>query len=281
MTHVLPHDHLRGEVRQVEWDFPADLADAAGSAWLSIYDMSMWAQFILNDGVTEDGTRLISAEGMRNMFEPHQLASPADFYPTVELTRPHWRTYGLGWFQQDFQGRAIDFHTGSLAGLIAMIGLDREAGRAIVVLGNRDHAEMRHALLWEVMDDTDIAGKRDWNREILDLYQAIEEKAEQEWEEIQQGRMKGTRLRLPIADYAGTYRSTVNGDIAIAVDGMTLSLRTAMSALTMSHWHQDTFLATHLDWRYGALAVFDFGEDGSVRSLDIFGDTFSRVEEAE
>jgi len=281
MTHVLPHDYLRGEVRQVEWDFPADLADAAGSAWLSIYDMSMWAQFILNDGVTEDGTRLISAEGMQNMFEPHQLASPADFYPTVELTRPHWRTYGLGWFQQDFQGRAIDFHTGSLAGLIAMIGIDREAGRAIVVLGNRDHAEMRHALLWEVMDDTDFAGKRDWNREILDLYQAFEEKAEQEWEEIQQGRMKGTRLRLPIADYAGTYRSTVNGDIAIAADGMTLSLRTAMSALTMSHWHQDTFLATHLDWRYGALAVFDFGEDGSVRSLDIFGDTFSRVKESE
>ncbi len=178
MTHVLPHDYLRGEIRQVEWDFPADLADAAGSAWLSIDDMSKWAQFILSDGVTDDGIRLISEEGMQSMFEPHQLSAPADFYPTVELTRPHWRSYGLGWFQQDFQGRAIDFHTGSLAGLIALIGLDREAGRAIVVLGNRDHAEMRHALLWEVMDDTNIAEKRDWNQEILDLYQALEQEGE-------------------------------------------------------------------------------------------------------
>ena len=60
---------------------------------------------------------------IRSYYE--QLSSPGDFYPTVELTQPNWRTYGLGWFQQDFQGRKIDFHTGSLSGLIAIIGLDR------------------------------------------------------------------------------------------------------------------------------------------------------------
>lgn len=281
MTHVLPHDYLRGAVRQVEWDFPPDLADAAGSAWLSIYDMSKWAQFILQNGVTEDGTRLISEEGMHSMFEPQQLASPADFYPTVELTKPHWRTYGLGWFQQDFQGRAIDFHTGSLSGLIAIIGLDREANKAVVVLANRDHAEVRHALLWEVMDDSSIAGKRDWNQEILGLYGEIEEESEREWQAIQEARIEGTKPRLPIADYAGTYHSPVNGDITIAADGKELVLHTAMSELRMAHWQQDTFLATHPDWRHGALAVFGFDTEGGVKSVEIFGDSFSSIGDAD
>jgi len=275
MTHVLPHDYLRGAIRQVEWDFPPDLADAAGSAWLSIYDMSKWAQFILQNGVPEDGTRLISEEGMHDMFEPQQLATPADFYPTVELTKPHWRTYGLGWFQQDFQGRAINFHTGSLSGLIAIIGLDREANKAVVVLGNRDHAEMRHALLWDVMDNSSIGERRDWNQEILDLYGRIEEESEEEWQAVQQARIKGSKPRLPIADYAGTYRSPVNGDITISADGKELVLRTARSQLTMAHWHQDTFLATHPDLRHGALAVFGFDANGGVNSVEIFGDTFS------
>lgn len=280
MTHVLPHDYLRGEVRQVDWDFLPELADAAGSAWLSIYDMSKWAQFLLRNGVTEDGVRLISEAGMQNMFEPHQLATPEDFYPTVKLTNPHWRTYGLGWFQQDFQGRAIDFHTGSLSGLIAIIGLDREAGKAVVVLGNRDHAEMRHALLWEVMDNTNLSEKRDWNREVLDLYKGFEEEAAQDWQETSQARVTGTRPSLPIAAYAGTYRSTVNGDVTIVADGDDLVLSMAMGKIRMSHWHQDTFLAMHPDWRYGAMAVFGFGSDGSVSSIDFFGDTFSHVDES-
>jgi len=280
LTHVLPHNYLNGEIRQIAWDLPVDRADAAGSAWTSIYDMSKWAQFLLRGGVTEDGVRLISEDGMHNMFEPQQLAAPDDFYPTVALTKPHWRTYGLGWFQQDFQGRAIDFHTGSLAGLIAIIGLDREADKAVIVLANRDHAEMRHALLWEVMDTTADAGKRDWNQEIFALYEARAETTREEWREKEQARLTGTRLRLPLDRYAGTYRSVINGDVDITMADGKLSLELAMGKFKMSHWHQDTFLLKDDDWEFGTLAVFDFSEDGSILSFGFFGDEFFRVDEA-
>jgi len=279
MTHVLPHNYVRGEVRQVAWDLPVDRADAAGSAWTSIHDMSLWAQFLLRGGVTEDGTRLISEDGMHNMFEPHQLSTPEDFYPTVELTKPHWRTYGLGWFQQDFQGRAIDFHTGSLAGLIAIIGLDREAGKAVIVLGNRDHAEMRHALLWEVMDTNAPSEKRDWNQEVFDLYEGRAETDRKEWRETELARLTGTKLRLPVDAYAGTYRSVVNGDIDITIADGELSLHLAMGSYKMSHWHQDTFLIVDDDWEFGSQAVFAFNTDGSISSFGFFGDEFIRVNE--
>ena len=166
LSYVTPYIYQDDQLKVANWDFAADYADAAGSVWSSIHDMSLWAQFLLRGGITRDGERLISEDGVTQMFEPQQLASEDDFYPTVRLTKPNWRSYGLGWFQQDFQGRKIDFHTGSLSGLIAIIGLDRAAQLAVIVLGNRDHAEMRHALLWHVMDESDSAEKRDWNQAV-------------------------------------------------------------------------------------------------------------------
>lgn len=274
--HVQPHDYLGGAVKQLRMDLPGDLADAAGSAWTSIYDMSRWAQFLLRNGVTEDGKRLISAEGMDEMFEPQQLAAPADFYPTVALTRPHWRTYALGWFQQDFQGRAIDFHTGSLNGLIAIIGLDREAGKAVVVLGNRDHAEMRHALLWEVMDNDAPADKRDWNAEVFELYAAAELKTLEGWQEMEAARIPDSKMRLPLDAYAGEYLSDVYGGVTITVHDDGLRADIALLSVALSHWHQDAFLVTHEDWRYGFLTSFDFDASGRIHSVDLFGQTFVR-----
>lgn len=279
--HVMPHDYLSGETRQIQFSFSPDLLDAAGSAWSSIDDMSRWAAFLLRGGITADGKRLISEAGMQEMFEPHQLATPDDFYPTVELTKPHWRTYALGWFQQDFMGKAIDFHTGSLSGLIAIIGLDRDAGNAVIVMGNRDHAELRHALLWEALDTSDDGEKRDWNDEVYALYAQREAEAAEKWQATERARLKGTKPRLPIGDYGGTYRSEVNGDISIAARGNALELRTARDRMPMSHWHQDTFLLKHEDWQYGDLTIFRFAADGTVSAIDLFGDTFYRLEEAD
>lgn len=52
-------------------------------------------------------------------------------------------------------------------GLIAIIGLDRAADKAVVVLENRDHAEMRQA-----------DSRRDWNQDIFDLYEARSERSD-------------------------------------------------------------------------------------------------------
>jgi hypothetical protein len=195
----------------------------------------------------------------------------------VKLTKPHWRSYGLGWFQQDFQGRVIDFHTGSLSGLIAIIGLDREAKRAVIVLGNRDHAEMRHALLWEVMDTTPPDHKRDWNADILDLYRDLENQDRQAWEEKARARLEGTQPSLPLAAYAGTYRSPVHGDISVRLMDEKLRVDTVTHQYTLSHWHLDTFLLMHPEWEHGALTTFSMASDGSVASFGLGSDVFSRV----
>ena len=276
-SYVLPHDYLDGDVKQVPWDWPADFADAAGSAWTSIHDMSLWASFLLRGGVTADGERLISEQGIGAMFEPQQLAAPDDFYPTVELTRPSWRSYGLGWFQQDFQGRKIDFHTGSLSGLVAIIGLDRAAGRAVIVFDNRDHAELRHAILWEVMDNDPATERRDWNQDTYELYAARDKDREAEWADTVAARLTDTRPALPLDAYAGTYSDDVVGDIIVEYrDGM-LAARSGIREYMLSHWQLDTFLVKRPDWRYGQFATFVIGTDGAVAALEFIGHGFERL----
>jgi len=276
-SHATPYFFHENKLIVADWDIPADYADAAGSVWSSINDMSLWAQFLLRDGVTANGERLISAAGMKQMFEPQQLAAPDDFYPTVELTKPHWRTYGLAWFQQDFQGRMIDFHTGSLSGLIAIIGLDRANDKAVIVLGNRDHAEMRHALLWQVMDNGTAQQPRDWNQEVFDLYAQRQETAKEEWEEIRAKRLKHTKPALPTAAYAGLYRHPAWGDLSVENTASGMKLSTTMIDFEMSHWHLDTFLVEHYPWDMHEFASFNIDAEGNVSSLKVFGEHFARV----
>jgi len=280
-SHVTPHMYQDKKLVVADWDFRPDFADAAGSVWSSIHDMSLWAQFLLRDGVTEDGDRLISEEGTKQMFEPHQLSNESDFYPTIKLTQPNWRSYGLAWFQQDFQGRKIDFHTGSLSGLIAIIGLDRVNEKAVIVLGNRDHAEMRHALLWEVMDNSEGSDRLDWNQEIFELYETASKEGEDKWKETEQKRLKNTKLALSLGDYVGTYRSESMGDIRIDKSGRKLTLKTTRVDFEMMHWHLETFLVEFVPWEMRVFATFNIGSDGLIESLEFAGSQFERVEEIE
>ena len=274
-SHVLPHSYLDGKVEVTEWDLPADLADAAGSAWTSLHDMSLWAQFLLRGGVTADGQRLLSEGSFGEFFKPQMLIAKKDFYPVAALTEPHWRSYALGWFQQDFQGRPIDFHTGSLSGLIAIIGLDRAGDRAVVVLGNRDHAELRHAILWEVMDRNPAGARRDWNQAVFDLYRDAAATRAEEWQKKERQRLRKTQPALPLAAYAGRYENPALGAVTIEVERRGMLLRTASLALPMAHWHLDTFLLEHPPWELREFAEFRIAPDGKVASFDLFGETFT------
>jgi len=276
-SHARPFLYLDDRLTVAPWDGPPDSADAAGSVWSSIHDMSLWAQFLLRGAVTADGRQLITEQGVAQMFEPQQLATPEDFYPTVELTKPNWRSYGLGWYQQDFQGRKIDFHTGSLSGLIALIGLDRAAGKAIIVLGNRDHAEMRHALLWHVMDAGDSSEKRDWNQDIYDLYETAREEAQAEQDKLGKSRIRGTRPSLSLDDYAGSFESDIVGEFHIRRDKRKLILESANVSFELSHWHLDMFEIKRAEWDFQAFATFGIGSDGVVDKLNVFGMDFTRV----
>lgn len=275
--HAWPHKKIDGRMTQVEWNRDGSLVDPAGSVWSSAHDMALWAQFLLRDGVTAAGERLLSESSVDLMFEPQHIVGAADYYPTAALTQPNWRTYSLGWYQQDFQGRKIDFHTGSLLGLVALIGLDRDAGIGVVLLGNRHHAEMRHGFMWSVMDQRPPDEREDWLQAVHRLYQAVDEQVEAYRQNLLAARLADTSPTLGLDSYAGDYQSEVLGRVRVDVVDGRLAMTAGLLTLPLEHWHQDAFLYERADYDVVGIVGFEIGIAGEVDGLTAFGSRFRKA----
>ena len=273
---ALPHDRVDGATRVIE-NASVDAVAPAGSVWSSVSDMSQWMRFLL-EGTTPDGTELLSKETLEELFTPQTLVDPDEFYPTQAVTNPHWMTYGLGWFQQDYDGRAVDFHTGSIDGMVAIHGLIRDERLGVYVLGNLDHAEIRHALMYHVFDRFGEGSNRDWSAELKTLYDELSRQAERRRSEAEKTRVGGTAPTLALDRYTGTFADELYGAVQITIDGDGLRLFYGPGLKgELEHWHYDVF-RVHFDaaWRGSTLVSFELDRKAEVAVLSMGGASFTR-----
>jgi len=274
-----PHFLIDGTVRQIE-NASVDSVAAAGAVWSSAADMARWVRFLLDGGRIGGpaGERLLSEETVAELFKPQVVVGEGGFYPTARLTRPHWTTYAMGWFQQDYHGRAVDFHTGSIDGMVAIHGLLRDERLGVYILANLDHAELRHALMLTVFDRFTGAPGRDWNGDLIKLYAGIQQKADEARRKREAERITGTRPSLDLPRYAGTFADPLHGTVEVRLDSGRLRLRYG-SAFDgqLDHWQYDTFRATWAAaWRDPSLVTFVPGRDGLAAELQLMGAKFTR-----
>jgi hypothetical protein len=212
------------------------------------------------------------------MMLPHGVSHPGDRGAAGGIHEYGWTTYGLGWFQQDYRGRAVDFHTGSIDGMVAIHGLIRDERLGVLVLANRDHAELRHALMLDVFDRFTGAPARDWSADLLALYGDLQKEADERRRKEESRRVAGTSPALPLERYAGTYDNPLHGDVIVTHEGGRLRARygTAFNG-ALEHWHYDTFRAKwDAAWRGTALLTFAIDADGRPSGLKALGATFTR-----
>jgi hypothetical protein len=212
------------------------------------------------------------------MFKPQTIVTDSEFYPTQQLTKPHWKTYGLGWFQQDYQGRKLNFHTGSLNGLTAITGQIQEERVGVMVLGNLDHAEIRHAILYKSMDHFAMGGTRDWSTEFYTLYGNRTAMMDKMLKDFEGKRVANTKPTLPLQAYAGKYSDPLYGDVEVTLQGNQLVLvANHIVKLTAEHWNYDTFRGWFEDKSWGkANATFILGPTGQVDKVSLDGMEFAR-----
>ena len=271
-----PHYNIEGTITVIAHS-NADEIGPAGSVWSSIEDMSKWMRCML-DSSKYTGGRLLSTRTWTELFKPHVLVPPQQFYPTQQLTKPNWTTYGLGWFQHDYRGKKVNFHTGSLAGAIAIHGQLPEARLGIYVFGNYDHAEIRHALMYKAFDHFALGGTRDWSAELLKLYGNIQAGADKEQRDWEAKRVANTRPTLPLEAYAGTYADPLYGEVAITLENGSLRVvaNGYLKAL-LQHWHYDTFRGWYdKKWNGKATGTFVLGADGKISHVRFDGIEFKR-----
>ncbi len=272
------HYEVEGKTTMIP-ENTADPVAPAGAVWSSANDIAKWMEFMLGNG-TVNGKQLVKPTTMQMLLTPQIVVPPGQFYPTVALTKPHWTTYGFAWFQHDYRGEMVNFHTGSLAGRTAIVGLIPDKKFGIYIFGNTDHAEVRHALMYKAFDTFVFGGNgRDWSAEMKTLYDGIEADGKKRADAAKARRTKDTKPSLALSAYAGKYADPFYGEIDVTfTDG---KLRMAFSkgrVAELEHWHYDTFQAKWSDkWRGESLVSFQLNSGGDVDAISLGGAQLRRV----
>jgi CubicO group peptidase (beta-lactamase class C family) len=274
---VRPHFEVDKKIKPIGYT-KDDAVGPAGSVWASIDDMSKW-MLCMMDSSKYEGGRLLQPKTWVEMFKPQTLVPASEFYPTMQLIKPNWTSYGLGWFQHDYKGKKINYHTGSLSGLVAIHAQLPDEKVSIYVFENLDHAEVRHALVYKAFDLFALGGTRDWSTEFLKLYGGIREKAEKVEKDFEAKRVMNTTPSLPLTEYTGKYTDPLYGELEISLEGNKLVIDiNHFEKATVEHWNYNTFRGMYQhDWDGHALAHFSLNTTGQVEKISLDGLEFTKV----
>jgi CubicO group peptidase (beta-lactamase class C family) len=274
-----PHYKIENQITVIEHT-NADQIGPAGSVWSNLDDISKWVACMLDSSKYEGG-RLLKAATWTEMFKP-QVIAPATFYPTNQLLKPNWTTYGFGWYQHDYKGRKVNLHTGSLAGAVAIHAQLPDEKLGIYVFGNYDHAEVRHALVYKAFDLFALGGTRDWSTDFKKLYDNINARSEKAQKDFEASRVMNTKPSLAIESYAGKYNNPLYGIVEISTNGNQLIVNVHnFGKATLEHWHYDTFRGWFSKRWWGKVnAVFSIGANGKLSGVNFNGVDYRKIEEA-
>lgn len=96
----------------------------AGSINSSARDMGTWLRFVLNGGVL-DGKRIVSEKSFAEWLKPQ-----------MKMTPDGKRSYGLGWFLEEWNGLKVVQHAGNIDGFNSQVAMIPEKKLGFVMLTN-------------------------------------------------------------------------------------------------------------------------------------------------
>jgi CubicO group peptidase (beta-lactamase class C family) len=247
-----PHTRIDDVITPIAYR-DIDNVGPAGSINSSALEMAQWVRLQLGRGAV-DGQRVVSEGNLREMFSPHTIiaidTASERLYPET-----HFRTYGLGWFLEDYRGRKVIQHGGNIDGMSALVAMMPSENLGLVILTNMNGSGLP-ALLMRRIFDLQLGGAgRDWSAEILAYTKERQAQATAR-ARAADARTENTRPSLPLEQYAGTYRDAMYGDVVITHEGGVLRVDAGQGFQgTLEHWHFDTFRAVWQDRMLGRAAV--------------------------
>lgn len=258
------HLPVDGVVQAIPHDW-SETANAAGGNMSNITDMLVWAEFLMNGGVTKDGTRLISE---RQMHELWQLQTPLSVGPDHPYNT-HFRGYGLGWFLSDVNGYKEVTHTGGLIGTVTQFTIIPEIDLGIVVLTNQMVGAAFTTITNTIKDSYLGYEDRNWlaqNKKRMDRYYAYNDSL-QAVVYSQVDKMLEDPDCLNEEAVVGTYTDAWFGDIVIKKEGDRLTINCVKSPRLFGQllpYNATTYVAKWNDRSYDADAfvLFNFDEKG-------------------
>jgi CubicO group peptidase (beta-lactamase class C family) len=272
-NHVTPHvDDYEDGLVAIPLNFTAQVG-AAGAIWSSAEDMGKYISFLTNKGIA-NGDTLLKPKTFAYLFKSHAFVS-ATAYSTYRIIKPNFHTYGLGWFQHDYRGEKLDFHTGSLAGLVAITGVMHRKKTAVYFFANLGSANLRHAILYKVMDLYAFDDEKgiDWHQKVLDIYSKSKKRSISRQKKKDEARIKDTKPNFSLDKYVGKYRHEMFGEITVKEkNGKLYFDLNKYTFYTLHHWHYNTFRSNkNPEWRYRVHLNFPLNVKGKIEKVQYSG----------
>lgn len=250
----------------VNWDNMS----AAGGLISSVNDYANWLILNANEGKFNNEV-FISENSFNNMMTPHTNR------PIGKNTeRVHFKSYGLGWGLQDYQGYKIVGHGGGYDGMISKSTFVPEQKLGIIVLTNSLNW-IPSALVNKTLDVI-LANKldaKDWSAEWLVFKEKQDSTYNVNLAKNEKLRNKLGEKSFKLNQYTGTFKDKMYGTVTVSVkdDKLHFSMdRTRIFNAYLNHWNHDIFTfrfnTKHSSLPQGKL-WFDLDKNGKISTLHI------------
>ena len=280
------HEIIDGKVRNIPL-LNADNYAPAGSINSNLADMARWLRMQTGAGLFEK-TRIVSAPAMSEMHTPQVMVSfprvfaDMPFVSTyaIQLAKPLFLTYGLGWFIQEYRGKRLIHHGGDIDGQRSQVGFMPDLNLGVVVLSNLHPATLAEAVLFTVMDAFLGAGARDWSGELLSAVRAYRAKTPESGQRVLAAAASPTPPTVPLERFAGAYDSEAYGPARVVVKDGVIELRLGRLTCSLRHSQGNAFLINTPGILGRLPLTFIVGENGEVAGMRLLGITeFKLVDE--
>jgi CubicO group peptidase (beta-lactamase class C family) len=263
-----PHSKVEDKIEAIPWRNIDNIAPA-GSINSNVMDMAQWVRLQLAQGDYQK-QRLVSSGAVKEM---HSSQTVMRVEPPYSLFYPeaHFLNYGLGWFLHDYRGRKVVEHGGAIDGMRAQVAMIPEEKLGLVILTNMDGTLLPLPLMYRIFDAYLGAPQRDWSAEMLKTVKGFEDQGKAAEKKAEAEQVKDTRPSLALAEYAGTYKNDLYGDVKITHENGKLGVRFGpVFTGGLDHWHFDTFRAKFVA-AGGAKAFMTFALNmqGKVEALTL------------
>jgi CubicO group peptidase (beta-lactamase class C family) len=274
-----PHARTSGEIRGTGPIAPLpkpltlDNAAPAGAINTNMEELARWLEVQLGRGLDpRTGTRLYSEAQAQEMWTPQTLVPVSPMPKPLELAKPNFRTYALGWGVSDYRGHELVAHGGGVLGSVTNISILPDRDVAIAIVTNSEETPALAAIQYRLLDHYLGLDSPDWlaawaearDMRIARAREALA--AHGAKSQAQQGESVGPSL--PLERYAGTYQDDWYGRVKIehGANGLSISFEhTPALSGALEHVRYDTFRTRWGDRTLeDAYVTFSLGPDGSI-----------------
>jgi CubicO group peptidase (beta-lactamase class C family) len=253
--------------------FPLREADPAGSIHSTARDLAAYLRFQLGDG-TWLGKRLISADSLAEPQTP-QVVLRLQGAARAMNPESQFLNYGMGWIVQDYRGKRLLMHGGSIDGFRAHLTLVPELRLGIGLLSNLDGGLANVSLSNSIVDLALGAPRRDWIAHYLQIFEDGEREDAARARELRAKRDPEHLPPRPLKAYTGAYHDPAYGDCRIELEDGKLYWSWQKVRSPLEHYQGDAFIAN-----YGPLVdtgfFFAATPTGTVEGFRAFDRTFRR-----